>query len=107
MILEAQACIEALAIAADLQVQSICVATDCQEVVSRIKDDSPCKFYPILQDIKHHRLAFSAVEFIHESRKYNGEAHALAKAAASLPPGRHVWLATLPDIICIPMTLHV
>ena len=107
VILEAQACSEALALATDLQVQSICVATDCCEVVTRIKDDSPCKFFPILQDIKHQRRVFRAVEFIHESRKHNGEAHALAKAAASLPPGRHVWLTSVPDIICIPMTVHV
>ena len=105
--LEAKACSEALALTTDLHVQSICVATDCLEVVTRIKDDLPCKFFPILQDIKYQRIAFRAVEFIHESRKHNGEAHALAKAAASLPPGRHVWLPSLPDIICIPISLNV
>jgi len=106
-ILEARACSEALALALDLHVRSVCVASDCQEVVARIADDSPCRFFPILQDIKHQRRSFSDVDFIYESRRHNGEAHALAKAAASLPPGRHVWLAILPEIICIPLILNV
>ena len=92
-ILEAQACCEALSLALDLQVQSICVASDCLEVVLNIQDEVPCRYFSILQDIKHERSHFQDVKFLHENRKHNGEAHALAKAAASLSPGRHVWLS--------------
>ena len=103
---EAQACSEALSLASDLQVQSVCVASDCLEVVMNIQDEVPCRYYPILQDIKHQRSRFQNITFLHENRKHNGEVHALAKAAASLSPGRHVWLSVLPDIICIPMCLN-
>ena len=48
-ILEAQACSEALALAKDLHVQSICVASDSLEAVTRITDDSPCRFFAIWQ----------------------------------------------------------
>ena len=104
---EAQACSEALSLASDLQVQSVCVASDCLEVVKSIHDEAPCRYYPILQDIKHQMTRFQNISFLHESRKYNVEAHALAKATASLSPGRHVWLSVLPDIICIPLCLNV
>ena len=106
-ILEAQACSEALLLVADLQLQSVCVATDCLEVVTNLREKVPCRYYPILQDIKHQRGLSSDTSFIHENRKHNGEAHALAKAAASLSPGRHVWLSIMLVIICIPFCLNV
>ena len=106
-ILEAEACSEALSLAADLHLRSVCVATDCLEVVTNLREEAPCGYYPILQDIKYQSRLFSDLSFIHENRKYNGEAHALAKAAASLSPGRHVWLSIVPEIICIPMFLNV
>ena len=105
-ILEAQACCEALSLASDLQVQSICVASDCLEVVRNIQDEVPCRYFSILLDIKHEGSHFQDVKFLHENRKHNGEAHALAKVAVSLSPGRHVWLSILPEIICIPMCLN-
>ena len=88
-------------------VQSICVASDCLEVVTNIEAGVPCQYFSILQEIKHQRRSFHDVNFIYESRKHNGDAHALAKAATSLSSGRHVWLTSLPDIICIPMFLNV
>ena len=105
-ILEAWACSEALSLASDLHIQSICVASDCLEIVNRIENVSTCNYFSILQDIQHQKMLFNDVKFIHESRKNNREAHALAKAAASLPPGRHVWLISRPDIICIPMCVN-
>ena len=106
-ILEAQACNEALALAADLHTQSVCVASDCIEVVTNIHTAAPCRYFAVLEEIKHRRRSIQDVHFLHENRKHNEEARALAKAAASLPLGRHVWLTTLPDIICIPMCLNI
>lgn len=83
-VLEAQACREALSLAMDLHVQSICVASDCLEVVTNIEAGVPCQYFSILQEIKHQRRSFHDVNFIYESRKHNGEDHALAKATASL-----------------------
>ena len=40
--LEAQACNEALALAADLHAQSVCVASDSLEVITNIHTGAPC-----------------------------------------------------------------
>ena len=45
---------------------------------------------------------FTSVDYIHEKREMNLEAHKLSKAATTLAFGRHIWLSILPDIICIP-----
>ncbi|KQK13390.2 hypothetical protein BRADI_1g09835v3 [Brachypodium distachyon] len=69
--LEALACREALALAEDLQVTRLRVASDCLE---EIKQTSSC---------------FESVSFVHERRTSNLDAHGLASASASLPVGRH------------------
>jgi ribonuclease HI len=104
--LEALACNEALALAADLNVQFLHVASDCAEVVANIATQAPCRYVTILREIKHRSTSFQEVNLVHEKREHNEEAHALAKAASSLSTGRHVWLAFLPDIICIPINLQ-
>ena len=96
-----------VSLAEDLGAEKLCVASDCLEVVANIQAEAPCNYHSILQDIKYQRRQFQDVEFIHKNRKHNGEAHALAKAAASLSPGRHVWLSIMPDIICIPLCLNI
>ena len=106
-ILEAQACNEALGLAADLHVHFVCVASDCLEVISNINNGAPCRYFALLEEIKHRRRSIQDIQFVHENRKHNEEAHALAKAAASLPPRRHVWLTDLPNIICITMCLNI
>lgn len=104
--LEARACNEALALALDLHLDSICVASDCIEVVRNIDSGAPCRYVTTLREIKDQRNMFRDVLFTHEGRQHNGEAHMLAKAASSLPTGRHVWLDSMPDIICIPMNIE-
>lgn len=66
--LKAFACNEALNLAADLHLSSECVAS-------------------ILREISYRRGSFEALHFIQEKRTHNGEAHALVKAASSLPHG--------------------
>lgn len=56
----------------------------------------------IIQDSIGRMYDFVSVEFIHENRDLNVEAHTLSNAAITLSFGRHVWLPILPDIICIP-----
>ena len=75
-------------------------------MISNIHNGAPCRYFALLEEIKHRRRSIQDIQFVHENRKHE-EAHALAKAAASLPPGRHVWLTDLHDIICIPMFLNV
>ena len=105
--LDAQACNEALALATDLKLNVVCVSPDCIEVISKIGTKAPCHYTSILREISYHSTYFQDIRFVHESGKLNFEAHSLAKAAVSLPSGRHVWLVTTPDIICIPMKIQI
>ena len=103
--LEAQACNEALALAMDLQLTDLLIASDCLEVVNRIGTSTATHYSPVLHEIMARRRDFHHVKFKFEHRENNFDAHALAKAATSLAVGRHIWLGTLPDIICIPMLI--
>lgn len=80
------------------------VASNCLEVITNINKGAPV-YGPILNEIKDRRKDKDVVSFRFEHRESNFEAHALAKAAASLAVGRHVFLGIVPDIICIPDTL--
>ena len=99
--LEAQACNEALALAQDLNLSRMVIASDCLEVVSKIDTGAATHYAPILHEISARRREFNYVKSKFEHRENNFEAHALAKAASSLPVGRHIWLGTLLYIICI------
>ena len=104
--LEAQACNEALALAQDLLLTHVIIASDCMQVVSDIKGVASSSSYAfVIQEIKARVIDFVGVKFRFEGRETNFEAHALVKAASSLPTGRHLWLGNPPDIICIPPAL--
>jgi hypothetical protein len=84
---------EALALAVDLNIPRIHVASDCLEVINNLKNESPCKYGMILKEIAHKNTTlFQEVVFAHEHRVSNVDAHNLAKALSSLPEGRHIWL---------------
>ena len=105
--LEAQACNEALSLAADLLQSSIFVASDCLEVINNINSPTACHYAAVLREIDHRRISFHKAIFGHERRKHNAEAHALAKASTTLATGRHVWLISVPDITCIPENVTI
>jgi ribonuclease HI len=99
--LEAQACNEALALAQDLLVTHAIIASDCLQVVSDVNGAAQFSSYAlVLNEIRERATDFVRVIFRFENREVNYEAHALAKAASSLPVGRHLWLGTH-------QTLHV
>ena len=60
------------------------------------------KFSAILHEIKMRKADFASVEYVHERRTSNMEAHGLARSSAYRDFGRHVWLAESPDFFCIP-----
>ena len=103
--LEAQPCNEAITLTTNRHLSLICIATDYAEVVVNIANSAPCRYAMILSDINHQSQSFPDFMIIHEKREHNVEAHSLAKAASSLSIGCHVWLAVLPDIICIPLKI--
>lgn len=55
----------------------------------------------VLREIDHRRACFTKVDSEHEKRCHNAESHMLAKASSTLAIGRHVWLGSIPNIICI------
>lgn len=87
---------EALALADDLNVSSVQVASDSKVVVEDIRANNPTAYGAIIHEIIEHRSNFFICNISHEFRSSNVEAHKLAKHALSLPAGRHVWLGQ-PD----------
>ena len=94
-----------MALAQDLNLSRMVITSGCLEVVSKIDTGAATHYAPILHEISPRRREFNYVNFKFEHRENNFEAHALAKAGSSLPVGRHIWLETLPDIICIPLII--
>lgn len=104
---EAQACNEALALATDLNLRKVVIASDCLKVVSNINKGSASIYAPVLNEIHYHMNEFEEVCFRYEARESNSEAHDLAKASTTIVTGSHLWLGVMPDIICIPDTIVI
>ena len=102
--LEAIACREGLALAADLHINQFVISSDAKEVVRAIHNDSNGPYGAIIKEIRVQQLSFLC-NFCFEGRLNNLEAHKLAKHSLSLSPGRHVWFGQPHDLNCIP--LHV
>jgi ribonuclease HI len=105
--LEAMACREALALAQDLNIQKICVASDCLEVIKNLTQPYDGGYGAVIREIKDTTTLFQSVVFKHEARASNGEAHRLARSFVSLSLGRRVWLLQPPEHLCIPRNLLI
>lgn len=97
--LEAMAVSEALALASDLYIDKILVATDCMSTVNHLKGQYLGPNAAIIHDIKEKMGEFAGAEIIHVRREKNWEAHDLAKSVGSFEVGRHVWLLASPDFL--------
>jgi hypothetical protein len=76
--LEALACREALALAEDLALQHIQVASDCKTVVEDTSEGTMGNYSMIIRAIKARATNFQGCIFSHEGRASNFEAHNLA-----------------------------
>jgi hypothetical protein len=94
-----------LALAADLHVGEIVVASDCTEVVQGLLEHCMGRLSNVLREIKASAKQRDGVSFHHEGRSSNGEAHCLARLATTLSVGRHVWLGTLPEGLSFPVKI--
>ena len=72
--LEAMACREGLALASDLLLQRIRVASDCVNAIRSIQDKSMGKYGQITKEIRATSEQFAKVEFVHERRESNLDA---------------------------------
>ena len=103
--IEALAIREALALAEDLNLHSIHVASDCKVVVDDMKQKHLSSYGAILHEIIDHSRSFLNCNFIHEFRSSNFEAHNLAKYVLRLGVGRHVWLGHPGDLSFVPTNI--
>ncbi|PNT68112.1 hypothetical protein BRADI_3g36095v3 [Brachypodium distachyon] len=78
--LEALACCEALALAKDLGVQNVCVASDAQAVIKGLFEGTRCSYSAILREVAVLSRDFQDVSFVYESRSSNLDAHNLVRA---------------------------
>ena len=103
--LEALAVREAMALAEDLQLQAIHVASDCKGVVDDIKQRSVVDHASIIHEIERSHV-FTTCNIIHEFRSLNFEAHNLAKYVLTLGFGRHVWLGQPGGLSFVPVNIQ-
>ena len=80
-VLEALACREALALASDPQLSRIKIILGCHEVITSMAGGYLVGSTPSIRDIKLCTPVFASVNFVHEKRVLNMEAHGLARAA--------------------------
>lgn len=99
-ILEAMAFNEGLALAFDLYLRRIHVATNCAAIISHLKGPYLRTNSNVIQDIRKKFEDFEYVSFEHEKRAMNREDHDLARASNSIDFGHHVWPINPPDLLC-------
>ena len=99
--LEAIACREALALARDLLLTRVTVASDCLAVVNNINQPFAGSYSMVIDEVKEAVSVFANLVFVHENRLSNAEAHRLARFSSSASFGRQVWLLRPPDGLCI------
>jgi hypothetical protein len=105
--LEALACREALALATDVALSRLVIASDCKHVVLDIAEGTGGQYAAIIQEINIQRLDFQEVSYTFEGRSSNKEAYSLAHFALALDQGRHLWLLEPHDFMSIPIILNV
>lgn len=103
--LEALACPEGLALADDLSLSRIVVASDCQVVMNEIEQGSTGAYGAIIREIKERRNHFDKYNLVYERRNFNFDAHSLSKHVVNLGVGRHVWLGIPYDPAAVPVNI--
>jgi hypothetical protein len=99
--LEALACREGLALATDLLLRRVRVASDCQNAIRSIYGHGRGAYGHIVMELKARATEFQEVQFVLEGRSSNGDAHGLARGSVSRDLGRHVWFQTPPEGVCM------
>jgi hypothetical protein len=91
----------------DLNIQKLCISSDYQGAIGDIARGSGGNNAVVVKEIKEFTLQFSEVHFMHGCRKFNIEAHNLARAATMVAPGRHMWLLNPPNFVLVPFLLLI
>ena len=83
-----------------LLLQDFRVACDNAGVVANIREGSLGSYGHIVQEIRDRSNDFVFVEFVHEGRQSNVDAHNLARSCIYADLGRHVWFVSPHDGVC-------
>lgn len=103
--LEALATREALALALDLYVNRMVIASDYKVIVGAIKSGSGANYGAVIHEIIQWSSSFVSSVFKHEFRTSNVEAHNLAKHVLNLGVGRYVWLGQPGQLAFVPVSI--
>jgi ribonuclease HI len=98
--MEVMACREGLALATDLGLQDIWLASDCLNAVRSIQEGRLGPYGKIIKEIRSSLLQFSKSKVVHEGRDANADAYRLAKSATYCSLGRHVWFLDPSEGVC-------
>ena len=82
---------EAMALAEDLNLQSIHATSDCKVVIGDVKQKSGVVYGVIIHEFIDYSSSFILYDFVHVFRSFSVEAHNLAKHALKLGVDRRVW----------------
>jgi ribonuclease HI len=91
------ACQEGLNLALDLLLMRIRVASDCQNLIRNLDGEEKGPYGHIIMELKAWSADFETIQFVHEGRSANINAHTLARGSISQELGRHVWFHTSPE----------
>jgi hypothetical protein len=91
---------EGLALANDLSLRRVRIASDCANAVRSLAYDILGVYSHIVKEIKADPASFQGMEFVHEKREANHDAHVLARSTLFSSIGRHVWSFYPPDGVC-------
>jgi hypothetical protein len=103
-VMESLACREGMALANDLLLQKVRMASDCHNVVCSFSEEAMGPYGHVIRDIRARLSEFQYFNLIHESRRSNHDAHGLARSSLYASLGRHVWFLQPPDGVCINYT---
>jgi ribonuclease HI len=91
---------EGLALANDLSLSRVRMASDCANAVRSMAGSTSGVYGQIVKKIKDGAADFQMMEIVHERREANSDAHTLARCTLLSSTGRHVWFCVPPDGIC-------
>ena len=105
--METITCRAGLALASDLTFRKVRIASDNISVGKSIRGDEDKGIYGhVVQEIKARAGSFVSLEFVHEGRACNADAHKLARSSIYCELGRQVWFLSPPVGICASVSIN-
>ena len=97
---------EGLALANDLGLHRVRLASECTNAVRSIKQTTRGVYGQIIKEIREDVAAFHEMDFVHERREANHTAHVLARSTLCSSIGRQVWFFDPPEGVCNSYSMH-